>query len=124
MELQKPVHTLSYKDGVYTVTLFREMTVVYELEGYFLLAVPESSASYYREKVLGPAYDGMIYMFYKAAPNPDYLWLSKEEHDTLLPLWDSLQTPYEDDDSEDLDEECDYCHGPIGRCGGRCKDRD
>jgi hypothetical protein len=21
-------------------------------------------------------------------------------------------------------EECDYCHGEIGRCGGRCRDRD
>jgi hypothetical protein len=22
------------------------------------------------------------------------------------------------------DEECDYCHGPVGRCGGSCKDTD
>jgi len=24
----------------------------------------------------------------------------------------------------DGNEECDYCHGEIGRCGGRCRDRD
>ena len=22
------------------------------------------------------------------------------------------------------DEECDYCHGPFGRCGGSCRDSD
>jgi hypothetical protein len=22
------------------------------------------------------------------------------------------------------DEECDYCHGPVGRCGGSCRDSD
>jgi hypothetical protein len=29
-----------------------------------------------------------------------------------------------DPETNDLDDECDYCHGAIGRCGGRCKDRD
>jgi hypothetical protein len=24
----------------------------------------------------------------------------------------------------DGDEECDYCHGPVGRCGSRCRDSD
>ncbi len=24
----------------------------------------------------------------------------------------------------DGDEECDYCHGPVGRCGYRCRDSD
>jgi hypothetical protein len=117
-----PQATLSYKDGVYTITLFRKATVIYNLDGYLMLAVPESSATYYREKVDGPAYNGMLYMFYKAAPESDYLWLSKEEYDTLLPLWDKVQSL--DEYSEGLDSECDYCHGPVGRCGGSCKDRD
>lgn len=26
--------------------------------------------------------------------------------------------------SEDGNEECDYCHGPVGRCGYRCRDSD
>ena len=25
---------------------------------------------------------------------------------------------------QDDNDECDYCHGAIGRCGGRCADRD
>lgn len=125
MELQKPAHTVTYKDLIYTVTLFRETTVVYYLNSFWhLLAVPESGASYYREKVLGPAYDGMIYMFYRFGLYSEYLWLSKEEYDILLPIWNDLHPSESCDDSEDLDEECDYCHGPIGRCHERCKDRD
>ena len=125
MELQTPAQIVTDKDGNYTVTLLRETTVVYYLNSFWhLLAVPESGASYYREKVLGPAYDGMIYMFYRFGLNPDYLWLSKEEYDILLPIWNDLHPSESCDDSEDLDEECDYCHGPIGRCHERCKDRD
>lgn len=117
--------TMTYKEGVYTVTLFREKEVVYELDGYFLLAVPESTASHYREKVLGPSYDGMLYMFYKGPGDPDYVWLSKEEYDSLLLIYNDIHPPYEyDDDSDGLDEECDYCHGAVGSCGRRCRDRD
>jgi hypothetical protein len=29
-----------------------------------------------------------------------------------------------DTESYDGNEECDYCHGPVGRCGGRCRDSD
>ena len=25
---------------------------------------------------------------------------------------------------ENMNSECDYCHGAIGICGGRCRDRD
>jgi hypothetical protein len=25
---------------------------------------------------------------------------------------------------EEMNSECDYCHGAIGSCGGRCRDRD
>jgi len=25
---------------------------------------------------------------------------------------------------EEMNSECDYCHGAIGICGGRCRDRD
>lgn len=118
-------NTITFKDGTYTVTLAREPKIVYELEGYHLLAVPESTASYYREKVLGPSYYGILYMFYKGPDEPDYLWLSKDEYNTLLPLWNEFQQSdtWSDDESDGSDE-CDYCHGPVGRCGGRCKDRD
>jgi len=114
--------TVTYKDDVYTVTLFRGEKIVYELEGYHLLAVPESTTAAYREKVIGPSYDGFLYMFYKAAPIRDYLWLSKEEYETLLPIWDSMQPSWED--SDDPEAECDYCHGAVGICGGSCRDRD
>jgi len=116
---------MTYNDGIYTVTLQRQTKILYNLEGYHLLALPESTASYYREKVLGPAYDGMLYMFYKGPGDPDYIWLSKEEYDTLLPIYNEIHPPGDyDDDSEGPDAECDYCHGPVGACGGRCKDRD
>jgi flagellar capping protein FliD len=25
---------------------------------------------------------------------------------------------------DDMNSECDYCHGAVGYCGGRCRDRD
>jgi len=117
-------HTVTYNDLVYTVTIFRETKIVYYLNSFWhLLAVPESTTAAYRDKILGPAYDGMLYMFYRSALHTEYLWLSKEEYDTLLPIWNDLH-PVESSDESDDESECDYCHGPIGRCGGRCRDRD
>lgn len=116
---------MSYEDGLYTITLFRETKVVYQLKDYHLLAVPESTATAYREKVLGPAYDGILYMFYKGPGDPEYLWLSKEEYDTLIQIYNEIHPPEDYDDySEGPDAECQYCHGAVGICGERCKDHD
>jgi len=139
MEIPSNSHTVTYKDGIHTVTLVREKNVVYELKNYFLCAVPESTASYYRDKVQGPAYDEMLYFIYKAAPDPEYLWLHKEEYDSLWPMWEKIEEAIEDAREDCFEcggkladcggdhrqlEECDYCHGPVGCCGNRCRDRD
>jgi hypothetical protein len=33
---------------------------------------------------------------------------------------------YKEDEEDEYDpnEECDYCHGPVGRCGGTCSQKD
>lgn len=115
---------MTYDQGVYTVTLFRETKVVYELTGYMLTWALESTASSYREKVVGPSYDDMLYFLMKwdYEEGPTYIWLSKEEYWTLLPMWNDILKKREEE--EDANEECDYCHGPVGRCGGSCRDRD
>lgn len=87
---------MTYEEGVHTVTLFRETKVVYESAGYMLAWALESTASSYRDKVVGPSYDGILYFLTKWDRDVasyiwlSYIWLSKEEYLTLEPMWTEI----------------------------------
>jgi len=63
-------------------------------------------------------------------------WNDQLEHHTslwnkyceALDVFMANKAQLEKEDSEDDhcsdNDECDYCHGAVGRCGGRCRDRD
>lgn len=140
--------TISYDhDKGYTFTLWRdEKHVVHEFKnfsvtldenhetivnGFSSLAIhgiherimpPQDLA-----KIGGPACDGVFY-YICAVPyrgEDRIIWLSKEEYDILLPILHDIQDDIQDEsDESDGNEECDYCHGPVGRCGYRCRDSD
>lgn len=90
-------HTMTFKDGFYTITLMREERVVYELEEKRMSlessdddTMPAST----RKKILGPSYDGCVYFIREIVDRREgiyrHFWLSKEEYYTILPLYMEL----------------------------------
>ena len=122
-------HTVIFKEGSYIFTLIREdKKVVYMINASdaFTCARNEKDMKpSERAKINGPAFNGVLYYInaWYHDNKESFFWLSKEEYDIIDPaLMDINDDRYSDENNGD--EECDNCHGPFGRCGGSCADRD
>ena len=84
--------TVTLRDNVYTFTLIRESKrVVYEFTRMYciiLCAEKESNLEVHtRDKILGPAFDGILYWIDVSFPGERrFFWLSKEDFDILEPM--------------------------------------
>lgn len=90
--------TLTYDDDAfYTFTVMREgKKVVYQLDSFRItiaFANEKDMAPSRREKILGPAYDGVVYYIYllDRERNDKYFWLSKEEYDIFFPIYFKIE---------------------------------
>lgn len=84
--------SVTLKDNIYTFTLIRDSKkVVYEFtRAYCIILCMEKEANLEldtREKILGPAFDGMLYWIDVGFPGEwRAFWLSEEEFDILEPM--------------------------------------
>ena len=121
--------TVTFEEDSYIFTLVREdKEVVYKINASHAFTCARNEKDMNpseRAKIDGPAFNGILYYVHAwyDENKESFTWLSKEEYDII----DPVLTDINDDlyyNSEDGHEECDNCHGSVGRCGGRCTDRD
>ena len=120
--------TVSHENNNYTFRLWREgKEVVHTFEDACVMlsygnekSIPADQLA----KMNGPSYDGWTHHIYVQQHHVDknteeiFIWLSKEEFETLWPILESIdrtQGKYDE-------EECAYCSNSVSSC--KCDDRD
>ena len=110
------------------VTIPRGLIHEFSVEELAAMGVPQSVTIEERHNRIAAELSGSIHMGYS------FYYINCESNDgSVKRIWiesdaeaEKLRQDLKDDgeDSVDLNDECDYCHGPVGCCGGRCRDRD
>ena len=84
--------TLTLKYNIYTLTLIREgKPLVYKFSRRYHVIIYHTDETSLepseREKILGPAFDGIIYWIDVSFPGErQFIWISKDEFDILEPI--------------------------------------
>jgi hypothetical protein len=118
--LEKMQPTVSKENNTYTFTLWREGKVIHEFKDACVIisygnemSIPINQLA----KMNGPSYNGWTYHIYvqqhHAEKNTEdiFIWLYKEDFETLWPILDKIDRP-----QEEYDEECSYCINPLWCC--------
>jgi hypothetical protein len=88
--------SITLKENIYTIALVRDSKpVVYEFTRRYHLIIyhanERSLAPSYREKILGPAFDGIIYWIDVSFPGErHFIWISKDEFEVLQPMMEEI----------------------------------
>lgn len=120
--------TVSKENNDYTFTLWRnDEKVVHTFKDAFATlsygdekSIPASQLA----KMNGPSYHGWTYHIYVQQHHAErsseeiFIWLSKEDFETLWPIFDSIDRPQEEYD----EGECSFCSNRTWCC--ECDDRD
>ena len=87
--------TITLKDKIFTITLMRAgKPVVYKFTRmYHIILYSENETDLdpsQREKIVGPAFNGVVYWIDVCFIEQHYIWISKEEFDILYPMLSSI----------------------------------
>ena len=103
--------SVSYEKNNYTFTLMRDgKEVLHTFNDAFATVSygnKNSIPAFHLKKMNGPSYDGWTYHIYVQQHHKErdteeiFIWISKEEFETLWPILESLQGPEEEENKED-----------------------